>query len=394
VRESQKPICVPPFVYACLWTLFCEIPLGWGGVWEEEVSYSRVCVAFCSRMCCSRMCCSRMCCSRMFCHTFVPPFFSHMCAPLFTHACPPLFTHVCGTHVRGTHMYPSELTHVCLSPSDYQDRYQDTVPFLAVGAGVGSVLKQRFVSHPTLPIHTSFTMDANRFDVMYSAWLRWLTMVLVGGLSCIAICRAIKVGVAPSLTTKALVVASELPAVLYLLWTSIRGQTIYTGANPTLLLACGDGLVFLGLASKILVARFWRSYHAHLKLGAEHKFVDPGKQANHRNIPRQRTLPCAHDQHSPQTKPLLFVHTYVRRICVAPLVHSCVWAHKQLSPRSQRATFRSRRHPLCSRRRSLCSHICVALSNSIQCKSRPPFRSASPASRLLCSVRPAAFGST
>jgi len=85
------------------------------------------------------------------------------------------------------------------------------------------------------------------------------------------------VGVAPSLTTKLLVVACELPAVLFLLWVSIRGHTVqctrYNEANPTLFLACVDGLVCLGLASKILVARFWRSYHAHLKLGAALDFA-------------------------------------------------------------------------------------------------------------------------
>ena len=81
------------------------------------------------------------------------------------------------------------------------------------------------------------------------------------------------------LPTKGLAVACELPAVLYLQWTGIRGHTLYSGADPTLFLACGGGLVILGLASKILVARFWRTYHAHLKLGAQHKFVDPGKPA-------------------------------------------------------------------------------------------------------------------
>ena len=108
-------------------------------------------------------------------------------------------------------------------------------------------------------------MDANRFDIMYLTWLSWLYNVFIGGLSCAALYRAIRVGVAPSLTTKGLVVACELPAVLFLLWMSIRGTTWFTGADPTLGLACGDGLALLGLASKILVARFWRTYHAHLK---------------------------------------------------------------------------------------------------------------------------------
>ena len=201
-------------------------------------------------------------------------------------------------------------------------------------------------------------MDANRFDSMYSTWLRWLYNVFIGGLTGAALYRAIKVGVAPSLTTKGLVVACELPAVLFLLWMSIRGPKDLTVFDPTLFIACGDGLMFLGLASKVLVARFWTAYHKHLKLGAEHKFVDPGKQANHRNIPRQRTLPCAHDQHSPQTKPLLFVHTYVRRICVAPLVHSCVWAHKQLSPLTKSYPSLTPPPPLLTPPLSLFTHMC------------------------------------
>ena len=162
---------------------------------------------------------------------------------------------------------------------NYQVNYQDTVPFLAIGREAGSVLKQRLVSHPDEPIHTSFAMDNNRWFIMYSTWLNWLYNVFIGGLACAALYRAIRVGVAPSLTTKGLVVACELPAILYFLWMSIRGHPVYTGADPTLLLACGDGLVFLGLASKILVARFWRAYHVHLKLGAGNKFVDPGKPA-------------------------------------------------------------------------------------------------------------------
>ena len=61
--------------------------------------------------------------------------------------------------------------------------------------------------------------------------------------------------VAPSLTTKGLVVACELPALLYLLWMSIRGLKDLTTSDPTLFIACMDGLVLLDQASKIPVAR-------------------------------------------------------------------------------------------------------------------------------------------
>jgi len=48
--------------------------------------------------------------------------------------------------------------------ASYSDSYrrnhnQDTVPFLAIGREAGSVLKQRLISHPDEPVHTSFTMD-------------------------------------------------------------------------------------------------------------------------------------------------------------------------------------------------------------------------------------------
>ena len=219
---------------------------------------------------------------------------------------------------------------------DHQVHYQDTVPFLAIGREAGSVLKQRLISHPDEPVHTSFTMDDNRWDAMFSTWLRWLYNVFIGGLSSTAVYRAIRVGVALSLTSKGLVFVCELPAVLYLLWMIIRGPRWLTGADPTLFLTCMDGLAILGLASKILVARFWRAYHAHLKLGADHKFVDPGK-------PAERQRECAKE-----------------RVGSLSLV-------------------------LVTNTRCL---------TSFQCTLRPRSRSASSVSRLLRSARPAACGST
>ena len=51
-----------------------------------------------------------------------------------------------------------------------------------------------------------------------------------------------------ALPTKGLVVACELPATVFLLLMSIRGNTLYTGADLTLHLVCADGLMWLGPA--------------------------------------------------------------------------------------------------------------------------------------------------
>jgi len=150
-----------------------------------------------------------------------------VCALLFTHVCGPLLlaTFSLFTGPICSHMCVACVwmcvnmcaTHICVPPSDHHDYHHPIVPFLAIGHKTGSFLKQRLVSHPISPIHTFFAMDANRFDIMYSTWLNWLYRVGIGGLSCIAIYKASKVGISPSLTTKWLVVACELPAVVYLL---------------------------------------------------------------------------------------------------------------------------------------------------------------------------------
>ena len=133
---------------------------------------------------------------------------------------------VTNNNVPGTASHQGSTTYY---DRDHEVYYHDTVPFLAIGRDAGSVLKQRLISHPDVPIHTFFTMDDNRFDIMYSTWLRWVYLVFIGGLSCATIYRAARVGVAPSLTTKSLVVACELPAALFLLWTSIRGSVAKSG---------------------------------------------------------------------------------------------------------------------------------------------------------------------
>jgi len=74
---------------------------------------------------------------------------------------------------------------------DHNSHHEDTIPFVDIGHHAGSVLKQRLVSHPDEPIHTFFAVDnTNRWVIMYT-WLKWQYRVLVGGLSCTAIYRAI-----------------------------------------------------------------------------------------------------------------------------------------------------------------------------------------------------------
>ena len=155
---------------------------------------------------------------------------------------------------------------------------------------LGPDLNAPMAPPPTILLSMKPPSDDNRFHIMYSTGLRLLYNVFIGGLSCAAIYRAVRVCVAPSLTTKGFAEVCELPAALYLLWVSIRGFEDLTTFDPTLYLAYGDGLMVLGLASKILLARFWRSYLAHLKLGAGHKFVDPGKPAERQ---RERVASCA-----------------------------------------------------------------------------------------------------
>jgi len=88
---------------------------------------------------------------------------------------------------------------------------------------------------------------------MYDTWLHWLFETLVGGLSIAAMYKCIRVGVAPSLTTKGLVVMCELPAVAYLLWTSLHGPFFFTTwRSPTsFLVGGGAGLIYFGLSSKV-----------------------------------------------------------------------------------------------------------------------------------------------
>ena len=129
----------------------------------------------------------------------------------------------------------------------------------------------------THPIHVEFFFDENRYQRMYSTWLHWLHKAFVGGLTYLGFSKAHAVGLAPSLTTKGLVVMCELPAIVVLMWFTITGP-VYLDAtqhDPTVVLAFGDAFILLGLASKLMVARFWRAYAAHLELGAGHVFVDP-----------------------------------------------------------------------------------------------------------------------
>jgi len=87
---------------------------------------------------------------------------------------------------------------------------------------------------------------------MYDTWLHWLFKILVGGLSVTAIYTCVRVGVAPSLTTKGLVVTCELPAVAYLLWSVLHGPMFFANTfDPMLFLTFGGGLVYFGLPSKV-----------------------------------------------------------------------------------------------------------------------------------------------
>ena len=103
-------------------------------------------------------------------------------------------------------------------------------------------------------------MPPLRYKILYSSWLHILFKVFVGGFAAIALRKSVLVGLQPSWTTKGLVVMCELPAILCLLWSVIRGPLFFDVLSPTLVNAAGDVLVILGLASKLLVARFWRAY--------------------------------------------------------------------------------------------------------------------------------------
>jgi len=143
---------------------------------------------------------------------------------------------------------------------------RSTMPFVAIGRREGDILERRLRSHPSVPIHVAFNFDPNRYQIIYSNWLHILYKLLVGGICSLAIYKGNMVGITPVLSTKGLVVMCEVPSVVCLLWFTIRGPLLYDALSPTLVLACGDGVIFVGLASKVLVARFWSAYNAHLKL--------------------------------------------------------------------------------------------------------------------------------
>jgi len=98
---------------------------------------------------------------------------------------------------------------------------------------------------------------------MYDTWLNLVFKIFLGGLTAAALYKAVLVGLTPLMTTKGLVVMCELPSLLCFVWFLVRGPLVFDALSPTMLCFTGDGLAILGLASKLLVARFWRRYYRH-----------------------------------------------------------------------------------------------------------------------------------
>jgi len=116
---------------------------------------------------------------------------------------------------------------------------------------------------------------------MYNTWLHWLFKIFVGCLCSTAVYKAALVGAFPFLSTKALVLLCELPGVIFLLVSTIRGPMFFITSDPTSQILCGIGFMFFGMAAKLLVIRFWNAYSAHLLLGPAHEFVDPVRATPH-----------------------------------------------------------------------------------------------------------------
>ena len=173
---------------------------------------------------------------------------------------------------------PGMLSNLASPRLDHRRAIHHGAPFVAIGASEGSFLIQRLLDDQlnpnAVPLHVIFDFDPNRYQTMYDVWLHWLFKFFVGGFSALALSKANMVGITPLCTTKCLVVLCEVPSILCLLWFTACGPLMFEGPSSTAYLVAGDGLTFVALGSKILVARFWRAYAAHLKRPTE-EFVDP-----------------------------------------------------------------------------------------------------------------------